>query len=109
MLIARLMASFFLAVGFVLLITESGCTAAQPLGAKAVNVADDQKPKPDEKPAKDQPQKPDQAGAVSSSAKNLKRIGIALHNYHDQMGRFPTAANYDKNGKPLLSWRVHIL
>ncbi len=25
------------------------------------------------------------------------------------MGRFPARANFDKQGKPLLSWRVHIL
>src|SRR5262249_36090654 len=35
--------------------------------------------------------------------------GLALHNYHDAMGAFPGAAMLDKNGKPLLSWRVAIL
>jgi hypothetical protein len=40
---------------------------------------------------------------------NLKQIGIALHNYHDAHKSFPAAASYDKNGKPLLSWRVHLL
>jgi hypothetical protein len=40
---------------------------------------------------------------------SLKQIGVALHNYHDGNKSFPPAANYDKNDKPLLSWRVHIL
>ncbi len=30
-------------------------------------------------------------------------------NYHDTIGHFPAQAIYDKNGKPLLSWRVQIL
>ncbi|MHC5543656.1 DUF1559 family PulG-like putative transporter, partial [Singulisphaera rosea] len=40
---------------------------------------------------------------------NLKRIGLALHNYHDANGHFPPSAIVDKNGRPLLSWRVAIL
>ena len=40
---------------------------------------------------------------------NLKQIGLAFHNYHDVHKTFPAAASYDANGKPLLSWRVHIL
>jgi hypothetical protein len=43
------------------------------------------------------------------SMNNLKQIVLALHNYHDSKGRFPTAALYSKDGKPLLSWRVAIL
>ena len=34
---------------------------------------------------------------------------LDFHNYHDAYGHFPAQANYDNNGKPLLSWRVHIL
>jgi prepilin-type processing-associated H-X9-DG protein len=40
---------------------------------------------------------------------NLKEIGLAFHNYHDRKKSFPASASYDKEGKPLLSWRVHIL
>ncbi len=40
---------------------------------------------------------------------NLKQIGIALNNYLQANGVFPAAAITDKNGKPLLSWRVAIL
>jgi RNA polymerase sigma factor (sigma-70 family) len=40
---------------------------------------------------------------------NLKRIGLALHNYHTEQGHFPAAAITGTDGQPLLSWRVAIL
>jgi hypothetical protein len=49
------------------------------------------------------------AAARAQSSNNLRQIGIALHSYHDAHKAFPAAASYDKQGKPLLSWRVHLL
>jgi hypothetical protein len=50
------------------------------------------------------------AGAQRTvSANNLKQIGIAMHNFHDVHKRFPAADGAGKDGKPKLSWRVHIL
>jgi hypothetical protein len=45
----------------------------------------------------------------AESTNNLKQIGLAMHNYHSSYGSFPASASYDKDGKPLLSWRVHLL
>ena len=40
---------------------------------------------------------------------NLGRIGHAIHQFQWDRGRFPAAAITDRQGKPLLSWRVAIL
>ncbi len=45
----------------------------------------------------------------TQSMNNLKQIVLAMHNYHDVNKHLPAAASYDAAGKPLLSWRVHIL
>jgi hypothetical protein len=50
-----------------------------------------------------------QASDRIQAMNNLKQIGLALHNYHDVNKAFPAAYSTDKDGKPLLSWRVHIL
>lgn len=40
---------------------------------------------------------------------DLKQIGLAMDLYESQTGTMPTRAIRDKQGKPLLSWRVAIL
>jgi hypothetical protein len=51
-----------------------------------------------------------QASALSESANNLKQLALAVWTYHDATNRtFPAFASRDKQGKPLLSWRVHLL
>lgn len=42
-------------------------------------------------------------------SERIGRLVKAMHEYEAVHGRFPAAANYDAKGKPLLSWRVHIL
>ena len=50
-----------------------------------------------------------EAARRTHSANNIRQLGIAMHNFHDTYKRFPAAYSTDKDGKPLLSWRVHIL
>ena len=45
----------------------------------------------------------------SQCVNNLKMIALAMHNYHSSKKSFPPAYNQGPDGKPLLSWRVHIL
>ena len=47
--------------------------------------------------------------AYPEAQNNLRQIAIAMHNHHDVNGRLPAAVNANANGKPLLSWRVHLL
>lgn len=50
-----------------------------------------------------------QAARRTQSLNHLKQISLAMNNYHFANNCFPPAARCDKQGKPLLSWRVLIL
>jgi hypothetical protein len=74
--------------------------ALWPVGAAPIKEKKEKEEKEDkEELAKNRKQVPDQ----------LKKIGLALHNYHDTYGHFPPAAITDNKGKALLSWRVAVL
>ncbi|NND96310.1 MAG: DUF1559 domain-containing protein [Pirellulaceae bacterium] len=49
------------------------------------------------------------AARRAQSSNNMKMIGLAMHNYHSAYRQLPLAVNRDEAGKPLLSWRVHVL
>lgn len=49
------------------------------------------------------------AATRAQHANQLKQIGLAMHMYHDVHRRLPAHASYSEEGKPLLSWRVHLL
>ena len=44
-----------------------------------------------------------------ASSTNLKQIGLAFYNYASDYGHFLPSAIVDRQGKPLLSWRVALL
>jgi hypothetical protein len=51
-----------------------------------------------------------EAAVLAQGQNNLRQIALAMHRYVTAMGiRFPPQAAYDKNGKPMLSWRVLLL
>jgi prepilin-type processing-associated H-X9-DG protein len=50
-----------------------------------------------------------EAARRSTCVNNLKQIALAMHNYHAANNAFPASAVPDKDGKPLLSWRVQLL
>ncbi len=45
----------------------------------------------------------------AQAANNLRQIALAMHNFQAVYNSLPPAAIYDRNGKPLLSWRVQLL
>ncbi|MGO9922352.1 MAG: DUF1559 domain-containing protein [Isosphaeraceae bacterium] len=50
-----------------------------------------------------------EAARRAQCVNNLKQIALAMHNHHAANNTFPKPAITDKDGKPLLSWRVAIL
>jgi biopolymer transport protein ExbD len=50
-----------------------------------------------------------EAAMRNESLINMKKLALALHIYASAQRHFPPAALRDKDGKPLLSWRVAIL
>jgi hypothetical protein len=50
-----------------------------------------------------------EAARRAQDTNSLKRIGLAANMYHDANAGFPLASINDKDGKPLLSWRVALL
>jgi hypothetical protein len=49
------------------------------------------------------------AKAQDELSSRMQEIGKAMHAYHDAHDHLPSAAMLNKDGKPLLSWRVAIL
>lgn len=45
----------------------------------------------------------------AQSMNNLKQLALANHNHYDRHKRLTAIGNFDADGKPLLSWRVHLL
>jgi Protein of unknown function (DUF1559) len=50
-----------------------------------------------------------EASERTKSINNMKQLTLAAHSYHDGHRSFPPAYTADKDGKRLLSWRVHVL
>ena len=50
-----------------------------------------------------------QSAQKTTVMNQFKQLGLAMHNYADTYKTFSPAIHRDKEGKPLLSWRVHIL
>ena len=52
---------------------------------------------------------PSEAAGRAQCVNDIKQIALAMHNFHSANNTFPPPAITDKDGKPLLSWRVTIL
>ncbi len=50
-----------------------------------------------------------EAARRAQSINNLKEIMLAMHVHHDVHKTFPPRAIFNKEGKPMLSWRVQLL
>lgn len=49
------------------------------------------------------------AASKTPGFRNLQKLGLALHGYHDVFGRFPSAVNKDPDTGNEYSWRVELL
>ncbi len=52
------------------------------------------------------------AAARAQQRSSMFEVGLAIHNFHDVYGKLPPGndtTGRDANGRPLLSWRVHLL
>jgi RNA polymerase sigma factor (sigma-70 family) len=91
--------------------------AEGPKGAPKPDQAPAEKPAPADKAKDDKAAAPQEAipkirtaADRARSSNNLKELALAMQTYADAHGGgLPAAAVYDKDGKPLLSWRVLIL
>ena len=54
-------------------------------------------------------QKVREAATRIQSVNNLKQLAIGMHNFNASTGQLPPAVVYDRDGKPLYSWRVLLL
>ena len=71
--------------------------------------SEDEKPAKKDKPFEGEKGEQRETAARAISVNNLKQIGLAMYTFADKNVTLPPAANHDKKGKALLSWRVAIL
>ena len=45
----------------------------------------------------------------NESRSDLREIGLALHNHHDEHQRFPPGGTFDRLGRPLFGWQTVLL
>jgi prepilin-type processing-associated H-X9-DG protein len=90
--------------------------AAGPKDAPRLGPVAAEKPAPADKGKDDKDAVPPEpilkirtAAKRARSSNYLKQLAIVMQTYSDANGRFPAAAVFDKDGKPLLSWRVLML
>jgi len=93
--------------------------ATMPVGPPVANRVDPFKTPAAENPRPDAPGAEDgfppevqarrKVARRAQCTSSLRQIGLALYNFHSTHNTFPAQATRDKDGKPLLSWRVAIL